>query len=160
MSADGRIISAGSGFRRVKIEWCGHIYIYSGQPTFFIDLHTSGTFCDHLSKLAGFAEKTLFSKIEQKNLLRATKNFKIFSTCRLGPQVYPKILVCPYHVLPKSYVGSYVGNGRFFRFWNSAGVLVQPWIRIFMSKFEVLLMRWKRYNTMGNTWNYVYFKNM
>ena len=39
----------------------------------------------------------------------------------------------------------------------SAGVLVQPWIRILMSKFEVFLECWKHYNIAFCTWNYVYF---
>ena len=102
----------------------------------------------------------MFFKFEQKILLRATKNLKFFLAWSLGPKVYPKILVCLYHVLPKIYVGSYVGNGRCFRFWNSAGVLVQPWIRIFMSKFEVFLICYRTRNTMTNFRIYVYFKNM
>ena len=134
------IISAGSNFRRVKIEWCGHIYICSDRPTFFCDLHTPGTFCDHLSKLDDFAWKSLFLKFQHMCLLRATKNLKIFSECSLVSLVYPKILVCGYDLHSKIYMRSYVGNGRFLSFWNSAGVLVQPWIRIFMSKFEVFLI--------------------
>ena len=79
------IISAGSNFRRVKIEWCGHIYIYSGRPTFFCDLHTPDTFCRPLSELNGFAWKTLFLKFQQMCLLCATKNLKIFSEYSLVP---------------------------------------------------------------------------
>ena len=53
-------------------------------------------------------------------------------------QVCSIILVWRYHLLLKIYVGPSVKNGRFFRFQNSAGVLVQPWIGIFISKFEHL----------------------
>ena len=54
MDTSMRIFSAGNGPRRVKIEQYGHIYLYSGRPTFFFDLHTYGTFCDHLSELGDF----------------------------------------------------------------------------------------------------------
>ena len=99
----------------------------------------------------------MFLKIEQKNLLRATKNLKIFSAWSLGSQVYPTILVWCGYAHFGIYGGLYVKNGRFLSFFNSAGVLVQPWIRILMSKFEVFLECWKYYNTPFCTWNYVYF---
>ena len=99
----------------------------------------------------------MFLKIEQKNLLRTTKNLKIISAWSLGSQVYPTILVWCGYAHFGIYGGLYVKNGRFLSFFNSAGVLVQPWIRILMSKFEVLLEYWKYYNTPFCTWNYVYF---
>ena len=91
-------------------------------------------------------------------LLYATKNLKIFSECSIVSLVYPKILVCGHDLHYGIYVRSYLGNGTFLSFWNSAGVLVQPWIWIFMSKFEVLLECWKQYNTLGLSWIYVYFE--
>ena len=45
---------------------------------FFFDLHPQGTFSDHLSELDDFPQKSMFLKIEQKILLRATKNLKFF----------------------------------------------------------------------------------
>ena len=123
----------------------------------FFDLQPQGTFSDHLSELDDFLQKSMFLKIEQKNLLRATKNLKIFSAWSLGSQVYPTILVWCGYAHFGIYGGLYVKNGRFLSFFNSAGVLVQPWIRILMSKFEVFLECWKYYNTPFCTWNYVYF---
>ena len=120
------IISAGNSFRRVKIEWYKHIYLYSGRPTFFFDLHPQGTFSDHLSELDDFPQKLMFLKIEQKILLRATKNLKFFSGWSLGSQVYPTILVWRCYILFGIYGGPYMKNGRFLSFFNSAGVLVQP----------------------------------
>ena len=120
------IISADNSFRRVKIEWYKHIYLYSGQPTFFFDLHPQGTFSDHLSELDDFPQKLMFLKIEQKILLRATKNLKFFSGWSLGSQVYPTILVWRCYILFGIYGGPYMKNGRFLSFFNSAGVLVQP----------------------------------
>ena len=99
----------------------------------------------------------MFFKFEQKNLLRATKNLKIFSAWSLGPQVCSTILVWRCHSFLTICEGPYVENGRFFSFQNYTGVLVQPWIRILMSKFEVFLEYWKHYNTAACTWNYVYF---
>ena len=60
------IISAGSGFRRVKIEWCGHIYLYSGQPTFLFYLHPLGTFSDHLREVSDFAKNRCFQNLSRK----------------------------------------------------------------------------------------------
>ena len=120
------IISAGNSFRRVKIEWYKHIYLYSGRPTYFFDLHPQGTFSDHLSELDDFPQKLMILKIEQKILLRATKNLKIFSGWSLGSQVYPTILVWCCYLLFGIYGGPYMKNGRFLSFFNSAGVLVQP----------------------------------
>ena len=68
----------------------------------------------------------MFFKFEQKILLRATKNLKIFSAWSLGPQVHSILLVWDYHLLIDIYGGPYVENGRFLSFFNSAGVLVQP----------------------------------
>ena len=84
------IITACSSFRQVKIEWCGHIYLYSGRPTFFFDLNPQGTFSDHLSELSDFSQKSMFLKIEQKILLRATKNLKIFQHEVLDPKYTPQ----------------------------------------------------------------------
>ena len=92
----------------------------------FFDLHPQGTFSDHLSELDDFPQKLMFLKIEQKILLRATKNLKIFSAWSLGPQVHPTLLVWDCHLLIDIYGGPYVENGRFLSFFNSAGVLVQP----------------------------------
>ena len=72
------IISAGSGFRRTKIEWYGHIDLCSDQLTFFFDLHSHGTFSDHLGELSDFSQKSMFLKIDQKIFLRATKNIKSY----------------------------------------------------------------------------------
>ena len=154
------IISAGNSFRRVKIEWYKHIYLYSGRPTFFFDLHPQGTFSDHLSELDDFPQKLIFLKIEQKILLRATKNLKIFSGWSLGSQVWPTILVWRYYSLFGIYGGSYVKNGRFLSFFNSAGVLVQPWIRILMSKFGVFLICLKISYSLDNRRNYISFENI
>ena len=93
-------------------------------------------------------------------MLRATKNFKIFSAWTLGPQVCSIILVWHYHLLLKIYMGPYVENGRFLSFQISAGVLVQPWNRIFTSKFEVLLICLKIRYPPRNLRNYVYFENI
>ena len=68
----------------------------------------------------------MFFKFEQKILLRATKNLKIFSAWSLGPQVHPTLLVWDCHLQIDIYGGPYVENGRFLSFQNSAGVLVQP----------------------------------
>ena len=105
------------------------ISIYTCIPAgrrFFFDLHPQGTFSDHLSELDDFPQKLMFLKIEQKILLRATKNLKIFSAWSLGPQVHPTVLVWDCHLLIDIYGGPYVENGRFLSFQNSAGVLVQP----------------------------------
>ena len=151
------IISAGSSFRRVRIEWCGHIYLCSGRPTFFFWFEPTSHIFWTLKWTKWFSQKSMFLKIEQKILLRATKNLKIISACSLGSQVYPTILVWRCYALFGIYGGSYVKNGRFLSFFNSAGVLVQPWIRILMSKFEVFLECWKHYSIACCTWNYVFF---
>ena len=93
-------------------------------------------------------------------LLRATKNLKNFSKWSLGPQEHSTILVWPCHYLLEVCVVWSVKNGGFLSFQNSAGVLVQTWNRIFMSKFEVFLMRTEMCYSLGNLQNYVSFKNM
>ena len=50
----------------------------------FFDLHPQGTFSDFLNELDDFTQKLKFLKIEQKILLRATKNLKFFSGWSLG----------------------------------------------------------------------------
>ena len=76
------------------------------------------------------------------------------------PQVHPTLLVWDCHLLIDIYGGPYVENGRFSSFQNSAGVLVQPWNRIFTSKFEVLLICLKIRYPPRNLRNYVYFENI
>ena len=93
-------------------------------------------------------------------MLRATKNLIIFSASSLEPKKHPKILVWRKYQLFRICVGSYLTNGRFFRFFNLAWVLVQPWTSIFMSKFERIPILSKKSIILNFLINYVYFKNM
>ena len=88
------------------------------------------------------------------------KKFKIFSECSFGPQVHSTILLWHQHLIQKLYVCLYVKNGTFLSFENSAGVLVQTWTWIFMSKFELFPVPLKKIVVPGFSQNYIYFNNI